>query len=222
MLKEIALVLCIGLSAAGQVFAQPGEMKISDTLVMETEEGNIRIVLFTRQAPVTCANFLQYIDRVGAAGGTFYRTVTLLNQPGKAVKIEVIQGGFNLDGLDTGKIQNIPLERTTHTGLAHHDGTLSMARNGPDTGSTEFFICIGEQPSLDFGGLRNPDGQGFAAFGQVISGMDVVRKIQNRPADGQSLTPPVRIFNIIHAKGRNTPGDRTSFFLIHLQLSPGR
>ena len=87
----------------------------------------------------------------------------------------------------------IPLERTRDTGLRHRDATLSMARLGPDSATSDFFICIGDQPSLDFGGARNPDGQGFAAFGRVVSGMDVVRKIQSAPAAGQKLTPPVAI-----------------------------
>ena len=71
-----------------------------------------------------------------------------------------------------------------------------MARDGPDTATSDFFICIGDQPSLDQGGLRNPDGQGFAAFGRVVSGMDVVRAIQASPADGQHLTPPVTIRSV--------------------------
>ena len=87
----------------------------------------------------------------------------------------------------------IPLERTSVTGLSHVDGALSMARDGPDTARDEFFICIGPQPSLDFGGARNPDGQGFAVFGRVTSGMDIVRRIQMSPAEGQRLTPPVKI-----------------------------
>jgi peptidyl-prolyl cis-trans isomerase A (cyclophilin A) len=87
----------------------------------------------------------------------------------------------------------LALERTRDTGLSHKDGTVSMARAGPDTATSDFFICIGDQPPLDFGGKRNPDGQGFAAFGRVVAGMDVVRRIQAAPAEGQSLKPPVRI-----------------------------
>jgi peptidyl-prolyl cis-trans isomerase A (cyclophilin A) len=85
------------------------------------------------------------------------------------------------------------LERTRDTGLKHLDGTLSMARNGPDTAQESFSICVGDQPELDFGGKRNPDGQGFAAFGRVVKGMDIVRKIHESPANGQQLTPSVRI-----------------------------
>jgi len=169
----------------------------SVVVTMETEDGNLRIELFTKEAPVTCANFLKYVEQVGDQGGEFYRTVTMANQPDKKIKIEVIQGGFNLKNMDTSTIKPILLERTSVTGLSHKNGTLSMARSDPDSGSTEFFICIGDQPSLDFGGQRNPDGQGFAAFGQVIQGMDVVRKIQQMPSEGQTLTPPVRIIRVI-------------------------
>jgi peptidyl-prolyl cis-trans isomerase A (cyclophilin A) len=89
----------------------------------------------------------------------------------------------------------IRLERTRDTGLRHQDGTVSMARAEPDTATSDFFVCIGDQPELDFGGQRNPDGQGFAAFGRVVKGMDVVRRIQLAPADGQTLTPPVSILS---------------------------
>ena len=84
-------------------------------------------------------------------------------------------------------------ETTAQTGILHTDGVISMARDAPGTATTEIFICVGDQPSLDFGGMRNPDGQGFAAFGRVVSGMDVVRAIHQSPAGGQTLTPPVAI-----------------------------
>jgi peptidyl-prolyl cis-trans isomerase A (cyclophilin A) len=118
--------------------------------------------------------------------------VRLQNQPGKTVLIEVVQAGVNPSREKEG-FPAIALERTSATGLKHEDGTLSMARDGPDTATSDFFICIGPQPELDFGGKRNPDGQGFAAFGRVVRGMDVVRRIQGSPADGQTLTPPVAI-----------------------------
>lgn len=166
------------------------------TIIISTGLGDIEVILCMKQAPVTCENFLDYIDRVGEQGGTFYRTVTPGNQPDKKIKIEVIQGGFSLENLDSSEIQPIPLERTSITGLSHKDGTLSMARDDPDSGNTEFFICIGDQPELDFGGKRNPDGQGFAAFGRVIRGMEVVKKIQQAPSKEQMLDPPVRILSI--------------------------
>jgi peptidyl-prolyl cis-trans isomerase A (cyclophilin A) len=162
-----------------------------------TDLGVIEAELAADQAPATVANFLRYVDAGRYTGGVFHRTVRLNpdNQPQSPVKIEVVQGGVNpeLAGRDW---PAIGLERTRDTGLKHRDGTLSMARAGPDTATAEFFICIGDQPELDFGGRRNPDGQGFAAFGRVTHGMEVVKKIQAAPADGQKLAPPVRILKI--------------------------
>jgi peptidyl-prolyl cis-trans isomerase A (cyclophilin A) len=168
----------------------------SVAILFITDLGEIHAVLYPAKAKITCANFLKYIDESGKIVGKFYRTVKPDNQPDKICKIEVIQGGFSVDEIDSCKIQYIPLERTTITGLSHKDGTLSMARDDPDSGSTEFFICIGDQPSLDFGGARNPDGQGFAAFGRVVSGMDVVKKIQVSPSEDQTLKPTVKILKI--------------------------
>jgi len=157
--------------------------------------GDIEAKIFHQQAPVTAGNFLHYIDQGFYTGGHFYRTVTPDNQPDDAICIEVIQGGIN--PLREGhRGAPIPLERTTETGLSHTDGTLSMSRYTPDSAHSEIFICIGDQPDLDFGGMRNPDGQGFAAFGRVTSGMDVVRAIQLSQRDGQALTPPIIIHGI--------------------------
>ena len=125
-------------------------------------------------------------------GGRFHRTVTPDNQPNDEIRIEVIQGGINPDR-DDERDPPIELERTTATGLKHLDGTISMARFEPDSAVSDIFFCIGDWPSLDFGGMRNPDGQGFAAFGRITEGMDVVRTIQHQPYEGQRLTPPVTI-----------------------------
>ncbi len=163
------------------------------TVVIETEMGSIEAEIATGQAPGTAANFLKYVDAGLYDGGRFHRTVKLDNQPGQDVKIEVIQAGR---APGRAGFAPIPLERTSVTGLSHKDGTLSMARNGPDTATSDFSICIGGQPSLDFAGKRNPDGQGFAAFGHVVRGMDVVRKIQAAPADAQRLTPAIAILRI--------------------------
>ncbi len=162
-------------------------------VTIETALGTIEALIETARAPITAANFLTYVDRGWYSGAGFHRTVTPDNQPANEVKIEVIQAGLS-DG--TPSFPAIKLERTNVTGLQHLDGTLSMARDGPDTATSDFFICIGDQPSLDFGGKRNPDGQGFAAFGRVTKGMDVVRKIQAAPAKEQTLTPPVRILSV--------------------------
>ncbi|HEY9230036.1 MAG TPA: peptidylprolyl isomerase, partial [Gemmatimonadaceae bacterium] len=139
---------------------------------------------------------LRYVDRGAYNGGVFHRAVTPANQPNDTVRIEVIQGGPSPTRDSTMRFPPIALERTSVTGLRHRDGTLSMARAGPNTATSDFFICIGDQPSLDFGGHRNLDGQGFAAFGQVTSGMDVVRAIQGSPVTAQRLNPPILIRRI--------------------------
>ncbi len=161
---------------------------------LSTIAGEIYMDLYASKAPITVRNFLKYVDGGHFKGGAFYRVVRTDNQAQNNIKIEVIQGGVGREEDRKMLIDPIPLERTIKTGLKHLDGTLSMARDGPDTASSEFFICIGDQPSLDFGGMRNPDGQGFAAFGQVTKGMDVVRKIQNmnsNPSSPQYLNQPV-------------------------------
>lgn len=158
-----------------------------------TEAGTFDAEVDSVRAPATAANFLRLVDAGAYAGGRFHRTVTPGNQPQSPVKIEVVQAGPR-EGWKDGA--PLALERTSVTGLHHLDGTLSMARGGPDTATSDFFICVGDQPELDFGGRRNPDGQGFAAFGRVTRGLDVVRAIQQRPAVGQALAPPVGILRI--------------------------
>ena len=166
-------------------------------IVIETEAGSIEVALEDKRAPITTANFLRYVDAGDYQGGIFHRTVKTSpdNQPQNSIKIDVIQAGVN-PGKKSQSLPPVALERTSNTGLRHRDGTISMARSGPDTATSDFFLCIGDQPSLDFGGLRNPDAQGFAAFGKVTRGMDVVRKIQQAPADGQRLNPPIKILRI--------------------------
>jgi len=155
----------------------------------------IEVAIDVAAAPSTSANFLRYVDAGHYDGGQFHRTVTMANQPDNDVKIEVIQGSVNEARSDAG-FGAITLERTTETGLRHGGGAISMARNSPDSATSSFFFCIGDQPELDFGGARNPDGQGFAAFGTITRGMDVVRKIQNAPHSEQRLDPVVRIRSV--------------------------
>lgn len=161
-------------------------------VALETELGPIEIEVDLARAPVTAANFLRYVDEGFYDGGQFHRAVTPDNQPNNDVKIEVVQASVNPARLDR-IYPPIPLERTTATGLAHRDGTVSMSRFAPDSAHSSFFVCIGDQPELDFGGRRYADGQGFAAFGRVTRGMDVVRAIQRSPVEGQKLTPPIPI-----------------------------
>ena len=187
-LAQMALLLVLACATAAQSEAASPPVVVT----LETERGVIVLEVDVARAPLTAANFLRYLDGGRYDGGGFHRTVRLDNQPGQSALIEVIQAGVNPEQ-GASDHAPIPLERTNETGLRHRDGTLSMARNGPDTATSDFFICIGDQPSLDFGGKRNPDGQGFAAFGRVVKGMEVVRRIQASAADGQRLTPPILI-----------------------------
>jgi peptidyl-prolyl cis-trans isomerase A (cyclophilin A) len=201
-LRQIAIAGVVALamgtvSLVAQSAASPVRVRV------ETELGAIVITLDPARAPATVANFLKYVDAGHYNGGTFHRTVKMDNQPESSVKIQVIQAGVNPDLAKSG-FPPIALERTSVTGLKHVDGAVSMARGAADSATSGWFICIEDQPSLDFGGARNPDGQGFAAFGSVSTGMDVVRQIQQAPSSSdrttnqaaQRLTPPIRILKV--------------------------
>ena len=185
------------LMSFGIAFADEGPVRVT----MSTSEGDIGIDLYLDKAPITAGNFLKLIDNGDMDGGSFYRVVTFDNDNGNP-KIEVIQGGLGdrSEGFDT-----IDHETTEQTGILHADGVISMARGGVGTASTEFFICIGDQPGLDYGQPRNADMQGFAAFGKVVTGMDVVHRINSLPADapseseytkGQILSAPAVITSV--------------------------
>lgn len=197
MSKTSVLAALAALAIATGVNADDGTVRV----LMSTSEGNISIDLYLDKAPVTAGNFLALVDNGDLDGGSFYRVVNFENDNGNP-KIEVIQGGLGDagDGFDT-----IDHETTEQTGILHTDGVISMARGAVGTASTEFFICIGDQPGLDYGQPRNADGQGFAAFGKVVTGMDVVRRINSLPADapseseytkGQILVEPVAITRV--------------------------
>ena len=166
-------------------------------VVIDTALGPIGVLLEPGRAPISAGDFLKYVDRGLYAGGAFYRTVRPDDDP-KPIKIEVVQGGLTDDSKYLDPIAHEP---TSLTGLRHRGGTLSIARDEVGTGTAgAFFICIGDQPELDFGGKRNPDGQGFAAFGHVTSGMELIRKIgalktQGPPGSsgGELIASPVRI-----------------------------
>ncbi len=191
-MQTIAFLLLLALRSSTAAKAAPGPAPAAARVLLETAAGEIEILVDVAHAPVTARNFLRYVEDGAYDGGLFHRTVTPENQPDKKVKIDVIQAGVPpaREKLDR---PPIPLERTRDTGLSHVDGAVSMARDSPDSATSDFFICVGPQPSLDFGGARNPDGQGFAAFGRVVRGMDVVRRIWRSPAKGQALEPPVEI-----------------------------
>ena len=198
-MKRRALITVVALLLIPRLFAGAASAQPRGTLphvVVQTELGDIEIEVDTTRAPGTAANFLRYVDARHFDGGTFHRTVKMDNQPDNQIKIEVIQAGVNPDKAKEG-FPPIALERTNKTGMLHKDGAVSMARGGPDSATSGFFICIHDQPSLDSGGMRNADGQGFAAFGRVVRGMDVVRKIQQAPnTEAQKLTPPITILAV--------------------------
>jgi peptidyl-prolyl cis-trans isomerase A (cyclophilin A) len=166
-------------------------------VVIDSAMGPIGVLLDLGRAPISAGDFLKYVDRGLYAGGAFYRTVRPDDDP-KPIKIEVVQGGLTDDGKYLDPITHEP---TSRTGLRHRNGTISIARDAVGTGSAgAFFICIGNQPELDFGGKRNPDGQGFAAFGHVTNGMKLIRemgalKTQGPPGSsrGELIASPVQI-----------------------------
>ncbi len=173
-------------------------------VLMQTSAGDITLELYPDAAPVTVANFLRYVDAHHYDNNaSFYRTVRMDNQVQNNIKIEVIQGGLGMEDSDL-SFSPIAHESSKDSGILHTDGVISMARLDPGSATSEFFICINPQPALDFGGQRNPDGQGFAAFGKVVAGMDAVRLIQAMKTDmpeqkkleytsGQILIEPVLI-----------------------------
>ena len=191
--RRIVAVAALVVYALSLLCAEAGAQTVR--VRFETALGPFEVEIDPARAPVTATNFLKYVDGGFYDGGRVHRSARLETQAARPVKIEVIQAGINLSRRGDA-FPGIPLERTSVSGILHKDGTISMARSGPDTATSDFFICVGDQPSLDFGGARNPDGQGFAAFGRVLSGMDIVRAIHKAPAEGENLTPPVAITRV--------------------------
>lgn len=195
--RALRLALCLGLLAVGTPAAQHPGLRPGEVLVrLETPLGVIDLAIDTKRAPVTAANFLKYVDGAFYDGGRFHRATRPDNYtpaPPNRPMMEVVQAGINPERRRAA-FPPIPLERTSVTGLRHVVGTVSMARSpDADSARSDFFICLDDQPSLDFGGMRFDDGQGAAAFGRVVGGMDVVRRIQRQPVEKQALTPPVPI-----------------------------
>lgn len=189
IMTAVVAALIVGHAAPMQAFAQaPVRVRIV------TDSGAIVVELAPDKAPVTVANFLRYVDDKRYDGGSFYRAVTLQNQlPAvQQPQIEVIQGGIDTDS--SKRLPPIAHETNDRSGILHTDGVISMARGKPGSATSEFFFVINNQPALDFGGKRNPDGQGFAAFGRVIDGMSVVRMIQKMPSADK---PPQRMVTTV-------------------------
>jgi len=199
------LNLCI--SAASSLPAEAGSHEDhggaaaqaqNPVVVFETEKGTIELTVDSVRAPATAANFLKYVEGRFYDGGTINRAVRPDNTVRHDVEIQVIQ--FQITRTrQRDQFAPVPLERTSATGLRHVDGAVSMARSQPDTATGSFSIVIGDQPEMDFGGRRNADGQGFAVFGRVIRGMEVVKAIHMSPTGTrgpygtESLTPPIGI-----------------------------
>jgi peptidyl-prolyl cis-trans isomerase A (cyclophilin A) len=195
MKRRRVLALSVGaLIPAGLPAALPGSVVRTR---VDTEVGMFVIEVNRDVAPLTVANYLGYVDRDLLDGASVYRIVTLANQaPSTRHPIEVVQWGMNLPDDQLPPLPAIAHETTKETGLRHLDGTVSMARNRPGSAASEFFICVGDQPELDFGGGRNPDGQGFAAFGRVVGGQEVVRLLHSMGQAEQYLSPPIAVRSV--------------------------
>ena len=167
-------------------------------VLIKTQAGDIEIELYPKQAPRTAGAFLSYIDSGFYKTGSFYRILNQDNQVTGAAFSKLIQGGiWKTNHKLAATLPGVPHETTQQTHILHKNGTVSLARSEPGSGTTEFFICIGDQPGFDYGGENNPDGQGYAAFGKVVKGMDIVRTIYERPENNQSFTPPIPIYGIV-------------------------
>lgn len=188
MIEAITLALAIGLVAPAQTTPAP-----RTTVKIETSVGQIWVAVDVQRAPLTACNFLRYVADGAYDGARFFRSVRSDRPNGDPNPIDVIQAEAREGDAQPG-YGPIPLERTSETGLRHGVGVISMARDEPDTATHNFFIVLRAAPSLDYGGARNPDGQGFAAFGRVFAGMSTVEAIHRaRSGDDEALTPPVEI-----------------------------
>ncbi len=192
----IAALLALALATPQVSPAPPAAMPVAPApttltrVVLTTDAGPITIGVDTKAAPVTAANFLKYVDGKKLDGVSFYRAVKVADGYG------LVQFGTRNDAKRT--LPPIKFEPTTQTGLSHTDGTISMAMAAPNTATGDFFVVVGDLTSMDA-----KDGQpGFAAFGRVLDGMDVIRKILVAPTSptlgdgamkGQILAPAIRI-----------------------------
>ncbi|TDW96315.1 peptidylprolyl isomerase [Dinghuibacter silviterrae] len=166
-------------------------------ILIQTQAGDIEVELYPLQAPKTVKAFLSYVDSGLYKNGSFYRVLSEDNQPSGSGAVKMIQGGIWLTNhAKAVSLPGLPDEPTRQTHILHTDGVISLARTGPGTATTEFFICLGNQPGYDYGGENSPDSLGYTAFGKVVKGMDVVKAIYSDPENGQSLYPTVPIMSI--------------------------
>lgn len=182
LLHLILLAFAISTQAQKEIYCE-----------IQTELGQIKLVLYPEKAPKTVANFLSYVRNKSYDGSSFFRVCTPENEADREIQIQVIQGG---DVPEDKMFLPIPIETTQITGLKHLKGSVSMARGEPNSARSSFFICVTDEPELDFGGKRNPDGYGFAVFGQVTEGMEIVEQIQKGENEQQMLLKPITINSI--------------------------
>ncbi len=185
------LTAVLALATAGcATMSGPGPVLIEIT----TDAGPMVVELDVAHAPISACNFIAYVSTGKYDNGSFFRTVVAATNDNPN-PIDVIQAATPAGSDDPG-FGPITLERTRDTGLRHLAGSISLARDGPDTATSSFFIVTRDTPSLDFGGMRNPDGQGFAVFGRLTRGLELARRIQAMPADAdEQITPPVKIIS---------------------------
>ncbi|KAF0243169.1 MAG: cyclophilin type peptidyl-prolyl cis-trans isomerase [Chitinophagaceae bacterium] len=166
-------------------------------IVIETEFGEIEITLYADKAPITAKAFLSYVEADYYDHAQFYRVLHFDNQPSNAPKSLLIQGGiWKTNYKQAIAVKGIPHESTQVTGIKHKTGVISLARAEPGTAGTEFFICMDDEPGLDFGGENVSDKLGYAAFGKVTKGMNIVKKIYGKKERNQYFEPPITIFSI--------------------------
>lgn len=192
-------IASLALAACAQASAQHVPKSSGVRAALDTQLGEVIVEVFPSAAPLSACDFLAYVDGGLYSGASFYRVVREDNDRGSP-KIAVVQGGLQDASRERAPVAH---ETTQSTGLKHVDGALSLARGEVGTGGgAAFFVVVGDQPSLDFGGARNKDRQGFAVFGRVVRGMDIVRRIHQikdaAPTDdaylqGQLLAKPVVI-----------------------------
>lgn len=193
MRKQYLFIVTISMlmAACGTKYKNPH-------IEIQTKFGDIEVELYPDQAPKTVKAFLSYVKAGYYNNSSFYRVLNDENQPSNAPKAELIQGGiYKSKPKVHDTLTGIPHETTEQTHIQHKRGVISLARLAPGTGTSEFFICLADQPGFDFGGENNADKQGYAAFGKVVKGMEIVNKIYNQREEGQAFDPPVPIYNII-------------------------
>lgn len=190
--------------AAPAVPAVPARIYKTVPVILATSLGPITIALEVERAPITAGNFLKYVDQKRLDGTQFYRAFTFKNFP----DVGLIQGGTQNDPKRV--LKPVQHEPTSKTGLTHDNGAVSLARNELNSGTADFFVIMGDMKGLDAGsGQNGPDDQGFAVFGHVTQGMDIVKAIAAAPTSptkgegvmkGQMLEPPIKILTARRAE----------------------